>query len=103
MSVGKENGRKSRFYVRQVGEPGKDLKKKTESSETSIISFFSSGKLIRECKKITSVIFLACALSMFEILLKCSIMYPLSFEKINEFSQSTASAWRNCVSQYLLG
>lgn len=62
MSVGKENESKSRFYVRQVGKPGKDLKRKIESSETSIISSFSSGKLIRKCKKITSVIFLACAL-----------------------------------------
>lgn len=40
---------------------------------------------------------------MLEILLKCSIMCPLSFEKINEFSQSTESAWRNPLSQYLLG
>lgn len=68
MLVGKENDRKSRFYARQVGEPlsdfkpGKDKKKKIESSESSTISSFSSGKLIRKCTKITSVIFLACAL-----------------------------------------
>lgn len=63
MLVGREKNRNDRFYFHQVGEPLKDFKSQErirKSSETSIISSFSSGKLIRKCKKIASVIFFAC-------------------------------------------